>query len=90
LKSRTIWKYSLDIADGPQTIKMPAISDVLTAQMQGNTVTLWALVFPESGSDIITKTFYVFGTGWDVPDIPLRYINTVQVGWMVFHVFEKV
>lgn len=66
---------------------MPQCADILTAQMQGRQLCLWALVQPENKME--TRTFSIFGTGHPIDDVG-RYIATFQIegGTLIFHVFE--
>lgn len=82
---RTIHKYPLTI--GRTVHEMPAGADVLTAQDQYGTLTLWASV------DLINQRarrfFDVYGTGHALPADPGKYIATVQMrDGLVWHVFE--
>lgn len=85
---KTIWKFALQIQRGPQRVDMPHGADVLTAQMQGDVLMLWALCEPEKLP--IGRTFAVYGTGFRVPDACGKYVATVQDGGLVWHVFEDV
>lgn len=40
---KTIWKFELKVGD-KQTVEMPEGAEILTAQFQGDTLCLWALV----------------------------------------------
>lgn len=85
----TIWKYSLD-AEDIQTLMMPEGAQILTAQMQGNALCLWAMVNPEKAKE--KREIEVFGTGHPGSDaVPRRYIGTVQMqgGALVWHIFER-
>lgn len=88
---KTIWKYELLIADH-QEIRMPMGAEVLSAQMQGGTLCIWALVDPEASK--VMRTFEVFGTGHPVDNSAptmRQYISTFQLqgGTLVFHLFER-
>ncbi len=83
-----IWKYELAIKD-IQKIEMPLVAEILTAQMQGDTLVLWALVNPESEKEY--RTIEVIGTGNHIHSaltISRIYISTFQIGSFVGHVFE--
>lgn len=41
--AETIWKFPLEIADS-QSVVMPSGARILSAQMQGSTLCLWAVV----------------------------------------------
>lgn len=85
----TIYKYPLEITDR-QTIAMPAGAELLSAQMQGRTLCLWALVNPELPNEL--RTIEVLGTGNPAPEANRRYVSTAQMmgGSLVWHVFEVV
>lgn len=84
---RTIWKFGLQLTDR-QTIEMPRAAEVLTAQMQGNTLCLWAEVV--IGRHPEKREFLIIGTGNPIdPSVEKKYIGTVQQNGFVWHVFEK-
>jgi hypothetical protein len=82
---KTIWKY--EIRTEENVYEMPKGAKILSAQLQGGKICIWALVDTEVEKEI--RIIEVFGTGlafkvkknW-------VYIGTVQVGWFVGHVFE--
>lgn len=84
-----IWKFPLEVAD-QQKVKMPTGAKILTAQMQGDTCCLWALVDetrPRFEFEI--RDIAIYGTGNPMPDEPGDYIATFQImGGLVFHAFE--
>ena len=87
-----IWKFSLVVTDR-QTVTMPVGAEVLSVQMQGNVLCLWAVVNPDA--ERIIRTFEIFGTGHPMPDVLKEglarlHIDTVQArgGSLVWHVFE--
>lgn len=85
-----IWKWKLEITD-EQTISMPQGAQVLTAQMQGADLQVWALVDETIlAAKKAPKRFAIYGTGNPVPQEPGRYISTFQLpdAGLVFHVFE--
>lgn len=89
-RDATVWKFPI-IAHDVQTISVPRGAKYLTAQMQRDTITLWALVDPTAPAE--RHTIRVVGTGNPVqPDAltGMRYLATVQEGgWpgYVWHVF---
>jgi hypothetical protein len=87
METRRIWKYELEITD-EQTVNMPMHADILTVQMQGGTMCMWALVEPENVKR--PRKFLVVGTGNPMPDGMQRYVGTVQMmqGSLVWHIFE--
>jgi len=84
---KTIWKYELDSPDC--TLHMNTGSKVLTVQMQGNKVNLWAIVDSHDGV-IKSRRFLIIGTGQEMPSIECEYLATVQQanGLLVWHIFE--
>lgn len=86
-----IWKFILPIEDR-SVIEMPTNSQILTVQMQGNDICIWALVYPNHAK--VEHTFEMFGTGHPVYNdmgIERKYIGTVQMfgGDLVYHIFER-
>ncbi len=84
----TIWKYILTTAD-EQVVEMPNGAEILSCQMQGEDLYLWALVTP--GADLKTRLIRIHGTGHPVPYAErLKFISTFQMhgGALIFHVFE--
>ena len=87
-----IFRYPLAITDY-QTVKMPAKSKVLTAQIQKGELFVWAMVDPSEPSTV-DYPFWIHGTGHPVEEMnsqTIRYISTVQPTTfgqsLVFHVF---
>lgn len=84
----TIYKYSLK---GHTTkLQIPPTAEVLSAQLQHSTnqICLWVKLDTEA---IVKKgrEFIVIGTGNDIsPVVKLKYIETVQSGLYVWHIFE--
>lgn len=85
----TIYKYPIEITDC-QKVRMPFNAEILTAQMQGDTLCLWANV--EEHASLEERTIEVFGTGHPMSYENRRYIGTTQMhgGALVWHVFERV
>ncbi len=83
--SHIIYKYTLEIA-GIQTLQVPAGARLLTAQMQGDALRLWAIVNPDNPPE--HRTFLISGTGNPFPEGTAAYIATVQQGPFVWHIFE--
>lgn len=83
---KTIYKYKLELKD-KQTIKLPIGAEILTIQMQDGVFQLWALV-SESASSHNEHTFFIYGTGFPIPNPEkLEYITTLQRGG-VWHIFK--
>jgi hypothetical protein len=86
---KTIWKFPLEVTDA-QGVLLPQGAQVLTAQLQGRSLCLWALVDPDAPKTV--RLLHIFGTGHPVHNADsLRYISTFQLdgGALVFHVFEE-
>jgi hypothetical protein len=82
---RTVWKFPL--GPGYNEIWAPGDADLLTAEMQGGELYVWAAV--NVGEPIAPFALYVEGTGHELPDVPLEYLSTVQMpGGLVWHVFR--
>lgn len=84
---RTIHKYPIQIAD-EQPVEMPICAKVLSVQVQGNQVCLWAEV--DTNRIAETRRVFIFGTGRPIPSsLDARYVGTFQIqdGALVFHVY---
>jgi hypothetical protein len=81
-----VWKYSLNW--GRNVHSMPQCAQILTAQMQHDSVVMWALVDPSMPKEL--RSFDVYGTGHEMPAHPGNYVATIQMkgGALVIHVFE--
>lgn len=87
---RVIWKYSIAVADGPQSIPIPAGSRIVHTAPQGalGVLSIWALVEDLKAAPS-PRTFRVFGTGQTIPDGHV-YVGTAVDHPFVWHVFEEV
>jgi len=83
---KVIWEYKLRIEQN--NVMMPAHAQILTAQMQGDDLMLWALVDPDTPK--VNRVIEVMGTGWQTNYRDLHYISTVQERGYVWHVFEAI
>jgi len=88
---KKIFKYPLEITD-TQFVELPLGAEILTTQMQGNQLCLWAIVntLPEAVKK--NRRIEIIGTGNPMPIGDLKYISTFQMlgGGLVFHVFENI
>lgn len=87
---KTIWKFELAVNDR-NNIKMPVGAEILTVQVQNEAPCIWAMVEPDSGTEV--RHFRTFGTGHEIPDgagQSYKYIGTYQLmdGQFVGHLFE--
>jgi hypothetical protein len=83
--AKAIYKYPL--INRRSDIDMPLGAQVLAVQAQFETPTLWALVDPEQQQTEL-RTFRIIGTGHEIVGDPGLYRGTVQIGPLVWHVFE--
>lgn len=87
--SQFIFKYPLRIAD-EQTVSVPEGVQLLSAQMQGEDLMLWALVIHVLGEPTVLRKIAIYGTGNPIECWPGVFIATVQdPGGFVWHVFDK-
>jgi hypothetical protein len=98
-KGKTIFKYVISISGTAmalpkyQEVKltMPSRAEILTAQMQGDELVLWALVNPNIEHTEV-RVIEIFATGSFMSELKpaqkRKYITTFQIGWFVGHVFE--
>jgi hypothetical protein len=83
----TIYKYPIEITD-EQTVSMPIGAQVLSAQMQGTQLCIWALV--EVGNINCDRRVRIFGTGNTVKlDGNWKFVDSVQERIFVWHVFVE-
>lgn len=89
---QTIYKYPLDITD-EQTVMIPHGSEILSAQIQGAQLCLWALV--DSEATVVKHRVRIFGTGNPVTlndelvNCSWKFVGTVQDRIFVWHVFVE-
>lgn len=82
-----VYKYSLTDRNSLHRVSMPKEAKILSAQMQGRDLQLWALI--TEAADEVEREFLILGTG--VPFVgpcSVKFIDTVQEGPFVWHVFE--
>jgi hypothetical protein len=88
---KTIYKYPIRF-DNAYSIDLPKGATILTAQMQGEGLFVWAMIDPDETATE-RRWFRVHGTGHrPIEDTDsLRWIGTVQLhgGALVFHVFVR-
>ena len=85
--AKTIHKWVLTRAE-LQRIEMPAKTELLTVQRQGDKICLWGIV--DLLQPPVHRSIMMVGTGWGpYPDHVLNhYIGTVQEGPLVWHFFS--
>lgn len=90
---KKVFKYDLPVAGGPQDVFMSRTAKILHVGHQGdpNSVCIWALVDAYEPAEM-AKTFYVVGTGHDIPDAA-RWTHLATVNYhpvpLVWHVFQE-
>jgi hypothetical protein len=84
----SIHKFELDYNKLTQTLTIPGFLELLSVGNQNDTLMVWVKV----GNGVPTQkiTFIVRGTGTQLNDLPQneKFIDTVQVGQYVWHVFQ--
>lgn len=86
----TIFKYPLEFTllnNSRNTILMPYGAMPLTVRMQGLEMFLWAQVSREPGVNQ-WRHFDIYGTGHDMPENPGVYVDTVEQGVFIWHIFD--
>lgn len=83
--TKTVYKFPLSMATY-QSIALPVDAEVLTVQVQGTSVCLWAKIDPTLRR--YPHGIAIHGTGHEFNDDNYRYITTFQLNEaLVFHVF---
>lgn len=87
----TIYKYPIEVTD-TQVVRMPKNAEILSIQVQNETVCLWAKV--DSNEKVMEeRSISVYGTGHPMVHIGGKeiFLGTIQLaaGKLVFHVFER-
>jgi len=79
-----ILKWPLEVTDH-QILSLPVDAQILSVQMQNGVMCLWALCEGCASKD---RHIGIYGTGQPLTGNPGAYIDTVQDGSFVWHVFE--
>jgi hypothetical protein len=82
----TMWEFPIDLKTR-QTVNMPERARVLSCQLEGRKICLWALVDSQAPEE--TRLVYMIGTGHTIPEMPLQFVNTIQAMGSTFHVFVE-
>lgn len=84
---KKIYKYTLEVSD-MQRLVLPVGAEILTVQMVGGFICLYARCDPDALTE--GRLFAMYGTGHSMTFHNHKYIGTVQLhgGQIVFHVFE--
>lgn len=83
---RTIYKYRLANRNY-QAIDAPAGFTPLSVQIQDSQFTVWGAC--ESERPYRPLSIYIVGTGQPMPEEHIIYIDTIQAGPYVWHVFYR-
>jgi hypothetical protein len=83
---RAVWKFPCSLTDEFVLI-LPQRAKILTFAFQQGTPTIWALVETEQ-LKTQHRSFRIAGTGHNLPEGELDFIDTIFVGDLVFHLFE--
>ncbi|HEY1644833.1 MAG TPA: hypothetical protein VGF75_00420 [Candidatus Saccharimonadales bacterium] len=81
---KTIYKYTLGMYSR-ETIGMPAGAEIIAIKLHYFSYELWAIVEPDQPME--NRTIIIVGTGRELPDEPLKHIDTVIDGSYVWHFF---
>ena len=86
---KTIWKYAAEPQLEPHVQSMPKGAQLLSVGPDPeHGVALWALVDRDPEQPREDVSYWVLGTGWDVPDGAV-YISTTRLGAFVWHLFFR-
>lgn len=81
-----IHKHELTIEAGFFEVKTHSLRQTLSVGEQDGKLMLWEKVVPDSNPT--TLRVFIGYTGYDVHPDATTFIGTVQIGWLVLHVFE--
>lgn len=86
-----IWKFELSTHD--KEIQMPFGAKILSVQMQGENICIWALVVPTNSTQ--PRYFEVYVTGHNIHcdiGIEREYLGTIKLDNdnLIFHIFERI
>ena len=84
---QTVYKYALE-PWGESILKVKKGAKILCAQMQGDQCCIWCEVDSEE-INLVKLEVEVVATGGRVPPKPFSYLNTVQTGPYVFHIYTN-
>jgi ArsR family metal-binding transcriptional regulator len=87
---KKIFKYQLSNSS-KQNLSMTAKAEIISVQVQKGKIVMWAIIDTEE-SFAHLHTIYVIGTGYEMPNVNLQFLNTIQFEelGLVFHVFLEV
>lgn len=80
-----VFKYPLEVKDGPQDPGVPHGAQILHVAMQDGKICIWALI--DTRQKASNRLFVVYGTGHPITTVG-PYIGTAHDRQFVWHVFE--
>lgn len=83
---RIIYKYPLTLSS-IQVIKTHKLIRFLSVQEQRGKICIWAEV--EAPSETEHRQIAIFPTGEKIHNRPGEFLGTVQLGLLVFHVYDQ-
>jgi len=82
---KTIHKHIL--TNDKVILALPIGYEILAVGGQGGSAAMWVL--GDVAATTVRVSFSLYGTGWDVPNTPGKYLGTCQLPPLVWHVFEN-
>lgn len=84
---RSVYKYEIPVTNSPSLL-LPPHSEILHFGVQGSSLMIWALVYPQYESRELVQLRLV-GTGHPIQEEQeLKYIGTTLSGPYVWHLFQ--
>ena len=85
---KAVHKYPLFGGPGSSILmQMPAGATILSMQFQHGIPTIWAEV--DTDQPMENRKIASFGTGWQLPEQPGKFIATLQEGEFVWHFYDR-
>ena len=84
MSARKIYKYQIEI--GANYIHMPEKLNIFAADIQGESLCVWATV--ELDGKESWRLIGVYGTGWKAPPTYAIHVDTIQSKGFVWHVWD--
>jgi hypothetical protein len=78
--------HKIALTEPVNDLLLPKHAQLLTVQLQKDVFTLWYKL--EAGDEEVNRRVLIIGTGESYPSKYLMYISTVQMGTLVWHLFE--
>jgi len=87
--SNKIFKYEVCNSAGGlfSKVEMPRGAQILSVGLQGDSIVLWAMVFPTN--HIVRRNIAIIGTGWDLHDRDITPENFLGHLYFIFLMEEK-